>query len=436
MNEIYLQIKEKLDTLSIEELAYQTGFQKRIPKKLNALDFTTGVFKSLHEGELTPNRIAKEIGIGQQNIVSRKAVDNKLSYRHEPFAKAIFEEALSKKLTEKRDNSLFDFFLDAFLYDSSCLKVPENLFEIFPGPHSSKGKCATVRLQLRMNLLNSTYTHIDIQSYRDNDQKYSAEIAKQTQAGELNIFDLGYAVLGSLEAIDKKLAYFLCRLRFGVKVFTKDGRPINLLKELQRLYRRGICHLDWEVRIGEKKRLPVRVIAQKVPQRVYEQRLKKAKNDRDQRTKHSDEYYQMLAWTILITNVPKEVWTPAQALRAYQFRWRIEVIFKCWKSKFHLQAVFKARNWIRPPAAKMYLYFILTWLLLFFVPLFKYYEYQVWNTHQKELSILKFADCVNEHLSALLKPESNPLIINHVAYHSCYDKRKDRLNYLELLNMF
>jgi len=314
--------------------------------------------------------------------------------------------------------------------------MPENLFDIFPGPHSHKGDCATARLQLRMNLLSSTYTHIEVQSYRDNDQKYSAEIAKQTQAGELNIFDLGYAVLDNLETIDNKLAYFLCRLRFGIKVFTKDGRPIDLLKELKRLYRRGICHLDWKVRIGAKKRLPVRIIAQRVPQRVFEQRVKKAKNDRHQDAKHSDEYYQMLAWTVLITNVPKEVWTPAQVLRAYQFRWRIEIIFKCWKSKFHLQAIFKVSSWMRPPAAKMYLYFILAWLVLFFVPLFKRYERQVWNAHQKELSILKFADCVNEHLSELLESEHNPQTINYVAYYYCYDKRKDRLNYLELLNMF
>jgi len=110
MNKIYLQIKEKIETLPIEHLARQTGFQKRIPKKINALDFTTGVLKSLHEGELTAGRIAKEIAAGQQNTVSRKAVDNKLSYRHEAFAKALFDEALSRKLPEQYDNSLFNFF--------------------------------------------------------------------------------------------------------------------------------------------------------------------------------------------------------------------------------------------------------------------------------------------------------------------------------------
>ena len=61
-----------------------------------------------------------------------------------------------------------------------------------------------------MDLLNHQYSHIDIQSYRDNDQKYAAQLAGQAQAGGLNIFDLGYAVLGAMGKIAEKQAYFLC----------------------------------------------------------------------------------------------------------------------------------------------------------------------------------------------------------------------------------
>lgn len=205
MNKTYLQIKEKIGRLPIEHLARQTGFQKRQPKKVSALDFTTGVFKSINEGELSTNKIAKAIALGQQTTVSRKAIDNKLSYRHEIFAETLLAHAMSEQVVhQEQTNSLFDFFSDVFLNDSCCVKVPRNLFDIFPGPHSSKGDCATARIQLRMNLLNSSYSHIEVQSYRDNDQKYSAQIAKQAQAGSLNIFDLGYAVLDNLEVMDKK----------------------------------------------------------------------------------------------------------------------------------------------------------------------------------------------------------------------------------------
>lgn len=438
MNKTYLQIKEKMAELPVEQLAKQTGFQKRKPKKIEALDFATAVLKTIHNGDVTPAKIAAELSLATQRTVSRRAIDNKFSYRHESFAKVLLSEALNHKigLNQNKDNSLFDFFTDVYLNDSSCVKMAENLFDLFPGPHSSKGKCATARLQLRMNLLSGAYTNLEIQSYRDNDQKYAAELAKQTQAGELNIFDLGYAVLDALGNIDKKEAYYLCRLKFGIHVFTTDGQALNLLKQLKSLYRRGICHLDWEVLIGAKKKLRVRVVAQRVPQRVLEQRLKKASNDRHKNVKHSKEYYEMLAWTIMITNVPKEVWKTSQVLRAYQFRWRIEIVFKCWKSKLYLQDVFKDKEWMRPPAAMMYLYFILIWLILFFVPLLKWFEQAVWNKHQKWLSIFKFADFFNEHLQEVLDTKSKSELIDYVAYYCSYDKRKDRLNYLELLNMF
>ena len=39
-----------------------------------------------------------------------------------------------------------------------------------------------------------------------------------------------------------------------------------------------------------------------------------------------------MGWTLLITNVPRSVW-PTPVVRAiYRLRWRIEMIFKAWKS--------------------------------------------------------------------------------------------------------
>ena len=192
MNKCYLQIKEKLAQYPICELAKQTGFQKRKPKKIEASDFVAGAFEAIQQGDLKAASIAKAISYGNQRTVSRKAVDNKLSYRHEGFSRRLFGQALAQELqpSNHQGNSLFGFFKGVFVNDSSCLKMPENLSVLFPGPHSHTGQCATARIQLRMDLLNHQYSHIDIQSYRDNDQKYAAQLAGQAQAGGLNIFDL------------------------------------------------------------------------------------------------------------------------------------------------------------------------------------------------------------------------------------------------------
>ena len=439
MNKCYLQIKEKLAQYPICELAKQTGFQKRKPKKIEASDFVAGAFEAIQQGDLKAASIAKAISYGKQRTVSRKAVDNKLSYRHEGFSRRLFEQALAQELqpSNHQGNSLFGFFKGVFVNDSSCLKMPENLSELFPGPHSHTGQCATARIQLRMDLLNHQYSHIDIQSYRDNDQKYAAQLAGQAQAGDLNIFDLGYAVLGAMGKIAEKQAYFLCRHRFGTSLFQAgNGKQIDLLKTLTGLHRRGINHMDWQALLGAEKRLPARVVAQRVPQRVYRQRLEKALNDRHKKANHSKEYLQLLAWTILITNVPKEVWRCSQAFKAYQFRWRIEIIFKCWKSKFQFQHIFKAKRWARPPAAMIFLYLILAWLTMFFVPLYKLFLVRVWDKHQKWLSIFKFADMVKERFDEIMSDDSPERLVDLAAYFCCYDKRKDRLNHLECLYMF
>lgn len=440
MNNSYLQIKEKISQIPIEAIAKETNFQKRKSKKVEAEEFVAAAFKSIQEGELTAASIAEEISYNEKKKVSRKAIDNKLSYRHEDFAKGIFGHILKKKLKveESRKNSMFERFTGVFINDSSCLKMPENLYKLFPGPYSHKGECATARIQLRYNLLEDSYACMELMSYRDNDQKYSSEMVKQAQAGHLNIFDLGYVTLDSLEDLTTKGAYFVCRYLYGTNVYdVKEKKQIDLLKTLRDLYNQGIHHMDWNILLGAQKKLPVRLIAQRVPEEVYQKRLEKAKNDRHNDANHSQEYYQMLAWTLIITNVPKEIWDFKQVIRAYSFRWRIEMIFKCWKSSFQLQEIFKNKTWIRPPAAVMFLYLILAFLTLIFVPLYRYCQQQLWDKRQVWLSIFKFADFVKEHLSDLLfSAVLDDYLLDHLAYFCSYQKRKDRKNYLEILNMF
>jgi IS4 transposase len=44
----------------------------------------------------------------------------------------------------------------------------------------------------------------------------------------------------------------------------------------------------------------------------------------------------MLAWNIFVTSVPDSIWSSETVGRVYRVRWRIEIIFKSWKSYFHL----------------------------------------------------------------------------------------------------
>jgi len=84
------------------------------------------------------------------------------------------------------------------------------------------------------------------------------------------------------------------------------------------------------------QRLPVRVLAFPLPGEQVAVRQRQARANRDRRLRHSPEYYQLLAWNIFITNAPPQRLAFAQAAKLYQLRWRIEIIFKSWKSHLGL----------------------------------------------------------------------------------------------------
>jgi len=51
-------------------------------------------------------------------------------------------------------------------------------------------------------------------------------------------------------------------------------------------------------------------------------------------------------WTILVTNVPVDLMTPAEAAVLYRARWQVELLFKRWKSQ-DLVAVLRGSTVVR-----------------------------------------------------------------------------------------
>jgi hypothetical protein len=97
--------------------------------------------------------------------------------------------------------------------------------------------------------------------------------------------------------------------------------------------------------LGAEHRCRVRIVAQRLPQEVAGRRRQKAKEDRSAKANHSEEYYQLLGWCIIVTNVPREVLASTQIIKVYACRWRIEILFKAWKSAaLNMQEIFKQRN--------------------------------------------------------------------------------------------
>jgi hypothetical protein len=122
---------------------------------------------------------------------------------------------------------------------------------------------------------------------------------------------------------------------------------------------KNINVIDKEVVLGEKERISVRLVGIRLPRNVADERKRKAKKDRNKKTNHSKKYLDLLGWSFFITNVPKEIWKPRDITIVYGYRWRIEIIFRAWKSGFKMSDFFKKVPSMTLPRAYISLYLFL-----------------------------------------------------------------------------
>ena len=84
------------------------------------------------------------------------------------------------------------------------------------------------------------------------------------------------------------------------------------------------------VMLNNKAKTIIRLLASPVSQELADSRRMKAKNEN--KTTPSAEYLASLSWSIYLTTITDQSFDYIFIYKAYSLRWRIEIIFKCWKS--------------------------------------------------------------------------------------------------------
>lgn len=432
-----VQIKKKIGEQAILTIAKESGFEMRQPRKIDGVGFLIGFCMMMQFSLRGLSDWARAIGKFTGKHVSKQGLQKKLQFRQESFVRDLLMHVIKQSAKGKPKNiPLLDAFNKVYVEDSTCLSLPKNLAKFYPGPHSkNEGQCATARVQLRINLKDNSYQNIQVNSFRDNDQSFAHQILDVLEEGALVIRDQGYFVLSVFKKIIEKKAFFLSRLRFGTNVYDgQTGEKLDLLKLLSECKKEGKKVLDINVLLGSTDKIPVRLVAVEAPEDVKRIRRFKAKNDRNGKANHSDEYFELLGWTIFITNVEAKVWGFRDIIRAYRCRWRIEIIFKCWKSSFNVDNFFDGKESISPPRVIITIYMMLIWLTMT-ISWYGIFVERVYEQTQKHLSIIKFSEFIKRNFWEVLLAGKPDQFIEELARHDCYEKRKDRQSYLELLYM-
>ena len=268
-------------------------------------------------------------------------------------------------------------------------------------------------------------------SFTVNEQSLSKSILQTAKAGDLVIRDLGYFVLPVFQQLAASKIYFLSRCRYGVRLYhSPTGEEINLAQLLQ-----GKTWLDQEVICGKENAVKVRLVAMKLSDTQTNERIRKAKHDRDKRLNHNQDYYTLLGFVIFITNVETEKWNSKQVADAYRIRWNIETLFKSRKSGFQLERLIpEARtNTCRVESILYLLLIYIAWFqLLIYAPLRWCAQKQTRNY----LSIIKVAKLIKSKQINWMNTELSEALKNEIIYQCCYDKRHDRVNEEMFLHHF
>lgn len=220
-----------------------------------------------------------------------------------------------------------------WLQDTSSIGLPPALATIWRGganQHSSSS--SALKLGVRLDLTHGSLQGPFLDHAITNDRK-SAIVEQSLPPDSLRIADLGFFRLDDFKQDDQEQRFSLSRLAILTALFLPDGSRIDLgrwLKQQSEV-------VDTPVLLGQKERLPSRLIAVRVPQEVADQRRRRLYAEAKRRGKQpSALQLALLGWTLYVTNLSKEQLSVEEALVLGRARWQVELLFKRWKSQGQL----------------------------------------------------------------------------------------------------
>ena len=224
-------------------------------------------------------------------------------------------------------------FNQVFLIDSSSWDIDSKLANVLPGSGGS-ASIANCKLQAFYEYRRGIVSFFEIIPGINPDNKYTREIPDKIKANDLVLTDLGYFCLLTFAKIIQKGAFFVSR--FNTKTTLWDIKTPAVSIDLGKI----LSNLKYNIHVmkvamgsDESTRVEVRVVCFRVSDKIANRRRRKLKKEAKKKGRMpSAQSLEFAAWSIMITNVPKE-WIPSEMLwKIYSLRWQIELIFKQFKS--------------------------------------------------------------------------------------------------------
>jgi hypothetical protein len=422
---------EGLTDKKIMDLAFKVGFAKRKPKKIFPQILLKILCLESANGTPSYNDLASRMETLSGFFTSKQSIWKRVNEECVHFFQAILLVIVTSKI-QSPENQLSDNFeyKRILVQDSTILKIPFWLFNIFSGVSNATTTVCNTRIQATYDYVSGNFIAFSIDPYSKNDLISAPEL--EVKEGDLILRDRGYYTNAEIKRHIDAGADCIYRYKHrSLFLNIRNQKEIDLVKLLKK---KG--SIDMDVCLNDKSRTVVRIVAELVSAEIANTRRMNAKKNA-RKSIPSEDYLALMGWTIYITTIPKEKANYEKIMNLYSLRWRIEIIFKSWKSHINFSKIHNV--------SEKQLCILLTARLIMIVlcTQYLYHNYcsRICKNYGRDLSLIKFIKYICKNIEKLI-----PLIVvlqnndntyceieEILARYCTYDKRK-RCNFNQRFN--
>jgi len=313
------------------ELARETGCIVRQRKFDGATLVQTLLFGFQQHVHASLEQLASTAQVRAVSVTD-SAVDKRFSEACARFLHAALEEmsTVVVQAAQAVPLSLLTRFSAVICEDSSTITLPDELADLWQGCGGNQAHTkAAVKVHTRWDLTRGRVWGPKLTSGRTSDRS-SPFNGEQMATNTLYIADLGYFSVPRFVARREAGSYTLSRLQAGTVLFTPEGEALCLELVLPK----HVGQLkELEVLVGARKQHPMRLLLLRVPKAVGDKRRKDLLEDARRRGQTVSEQTLRLAdWTVLVTDVSRDMQRFEEALVLLRERWQMELLYKLWNS--------------------------------------------------------------------------------------------------------
>ncbi|MDQ2903646.1 MAG: IS4 family transposase [Ktedonobacteraceae bacterium] len=325
---------QQIVTVEANQLARETGCIKRQRKFTGTALFVGLVFSWLTTPDSTLATIVQNLG-----WVALQVSIPGLFYRFTEELALFLERMLHRLVTAPWqegiavEGALLRRFNGVFVEDSSTVPLPDAFQKRWRGCGGSRGTSGSaLKVFVRWNLTTGEMQGPLLSHGRTTDTRSPLSL-EQLPAGCLYVADLGFYSLKRLLALHgrskRERRFFLTRHQPGVGLWTRSGHRLSLRALVPKQVGQRV---EISARLGRQGGIWVRVLMERVPKAVGDERRERIKEAAaDHGREAGEEVLRLADWTIVLTNASRDRLRFEEVLVLMRARWQIERLFRLWK---------------------------------------------------------------------------------------------------------